>query len=392
MYLIFDTETTGIPARYDAPLSDSDNWPRCVQLAWQLHNDLGEIIEQQDYIIRPDGFTIPYEAESIHGISTALAEAEGIDLSVALSHFKEAVDKAQVLVGQNLSFDLKILGAEFYRLQSENPLTDMPVLDTCTEETATLCQLPGGRGGKFKMPKLSELHEHLFDETFVEAHNASADVEATARCFFELKRRQFFPLEKLPVQADEFEQFLAKNPNSVKPLGIKHRDLKAASAKFRPAEKDNQVTRLSLDEKEAFQNARFSHLHTHSRFSVLQATSTFKELVSEAVKQKMPALAVTDIGNMMGAFLFVKEVANQNKIAVAQHKKEGDNTPFEPLKPIVGCVFTCVKTPQTKNTKTTATKWFFWRKTKTAIEICVNFHLWPTPKVSTTCRALIRSL
>ncbi|MDT8415539.1 MAG: DNA polymerase III subunit alpha [Flavobacteriaceae bacterium] len=364
MYLIFDTETTGIPARYDAPISDSDNWPRCVQLAWQLHNSVGEILEQQDYIIRPDGYTIPYEAESIHGISTALAEAEGIDLQGALSHFKEAVDKAQVLVGQNLSFDLKILGAEFYRLKTENPLTDMPVLDTCTEETAFLCKLPGGRGGKFKTPKLFELHEHLFDETFAEAHNASADVEATARCFFELKRRQFFPLEKLPVLADEFAQFLAQNPNPIKPLGVRHRDLKAASAKLRPAEDTGKAARLSVDEKEAFQNARFSHLHTHSRFSVLQATSTFKELVSESVKQNMPALAVTDIGNMMGAFLFVKEVANQNKLAAEQHKKEGKDTPFEPLKPIVGCVFHVCEDCSDKSHKDNGYQMVFLAKNK----------------------------
>ncbi|PJB57251.1 MAG: 3'-5' exonuclease, partial [Bacteroidetes bacterium CG_4_9_14_3_um_filter_41_19] len=36
MFLIFDTETTGLPQRYDAPLTDFDNWPRMIQLAWQL--------------------------------------------------------------------------------------------------------------------------------------------------------------------------------------------------------------------------------------------------------------------------------------------------------------------------------------------------------------------
>ncbi|HUH46383.1 MAG TPA: hypothetical protein VLZ54_04455, partial [Arenibacter sp.] len=63
MYLIFDTETTGLPKRWDAPYTDTDNWPRCVQIAWQLHDDMGKLVESQDYLVRPDGFNIPYDAE-----------------------------------------------------------------------------------------------------------------------------------------------------------------------------------------------------------------------------------------------------------------------------------------------------------------------------------------
>jgi DNA polymerase-3 subunit alpha len=73
MYLIFDTETTGLPKRWDAPITDTDNWPRCIQIAWQLHDDMGKLIEHQDYLVKPDGFNIPYDAERIHGISTELA-------------------------------------------------------------------------------------------------------------------------------------------------------------------------------------------------------------------------------------------------------------------------------------------------------------------------------
>ena len=77
MYLIFDTETTGLPKRWNAPISDTDNWPRCIQIAWQLHDELGNLIEHQDYLVQPQGFNIPYEAEQIHGISTVLAEQDG---------------------------------------------------------------------------------------------------------------------------------------------------------------------------------------------------------------------------------------------------------------------------------------------------------------------------
>src|SRR5690554_8129832 len=80
MYLIFDTETTGLPKRWDAPVSDSDNWPRCIQIAWQLHDEMGKLVKHRDYLIKPDGFNIPYESEQIHGISTDLATENGTSL------------------------------------------------------------------------------------------------------------------------------------------------------------------------------------------------------------------------------------------------------------------------------------------------------------------------
>lgn len=334
MYLIFDTETTGLPKRYNAPVTDTENWPRCVQLAWQLHDGFGKLIEQQDFLIRPDGFTIPFESESIHGISTELATAEGIKMQTALDHFISALGRAKVLVGQNLDFDINIMGCELFRYGYDPELLQREVLDTCTEQTAELCQLPGGRGGKFKLPTLSELHQHLFGTPFEEAHNASADVEATARCFFELVRTNFFTAHQLPVDETSLKKFREAHPQPFPAFGIQHRNLKQASETIRKSQsQQDPKLNLSQTEKDALAQAPFAHLHTHSRFSVLQATSTFSELVEAAAQYQMPALALTDIGNLMGAFLFVKEVDAYNKKALS---KSGE-TPFEPIKPIVGC-------------------------------------------------------
>src|SRR5690606_24889066 len=120
------------------------------------------------------------------------AEELGHDLEDVLNEFNQALEKAKFVVGQNVTFDTNVWGCEFHRLGIETPMTQMPVLDTCTETTANLCQLPGGRGGRFKLPTLTELHEYLFHQKFEEAHNATADVEATTRCFFELVRRGVF--------------------------------------------------------------------------------------------------------------------------------------------------------------------------------------------------------
>jgi len=72
-YLIFDTETTGIPKNYKAPITDLNNWPRLVQIAWQHCDNSGNILSNSDYIVKPQGFTIPEDTVNIHGISTEIA-------------------------------------------------------------------------------------------------------------------------------------------------------------------------------------------------------------------------------------------------------------------------------------------------------------------------------
>ncbi|MCF8273737.1 MAG: DNA polymerase III subunit alpha [Flavobacteriaceae bacterium] len=346
MYLIFDTETTGLPKRWDAPISDSNNWPRCIQIAWQLHDAFGNCIEHQDYLVKPEGFNIPFDAEKIHGISTELAQEQGIPLIEVLQKFNEALSKTKFIVGQNVKFDLNIMGAEFFREGLDNVLQQLPVLDTCTEHTAALCQIPGGRYGKFKLPTLSELHEFLFNERFVEAHNATADVEATTRCFFELIRLSEFTKEQLDVKPDYFKEFNEYNPTEIQLLGLKHINLKNESAKIREQLKKSVSTTISSQEiKEniaELADVDFVHLHNHSQFSILQSTISIKKLVASAAKYNMPAVALTDHGNMMGAFHFVKEVTFHNKAVKAKNEEaiaKGELPTLNEIKPILGCEF-----------------------------------------------------
>jgi len=229
MYLIFDTETTGLPKNWRAPISDTENWPRCVQLAWQVHDEIGNLIESKSYIIKPDNFDIPYESEKIHGISTLLAEAEGIELDSVLNEFNNSISKSKFIIGHNVNFDLNVIGCEFYRRNIISNIESTDVLDTCTELTADLCKLPGGRGGKFKLPTLTELHQFLFESSFEEAHNASADVEATARCFLELIRIKNFKKEQLQSTDDYFKKFAENNPRIIEKAGVKHQNLKKKS-------------------------------------------------------------------------------------------------------------------------------------------------------------------
>ena len=186
MYLFFDTETTGVPRRWDAPCTDTANWPRLVEIAWALHDPAGAPVAGESLIVRPLGFTIPREAERVHGISTARALLEGSPIREVLSRFSAGVDRSTIVVAHNLGFDECVVGAEYVR---EHLPTDLLAKTRfCTMKGSTeYCRLPGRYG--FKYPSLSELYFTLFGRALEEAHRAGSDVRTLVECFFELKRR-----------------------------------------------------------------------------------------------------------------------------------------------------------------------------------------------------------
>lgn len=186
MYLFFDTETTGLPKSWRAPVTDLNNWPRMIQLAYLLADADGNTLAAADHIIKPVGFTIPEDAARIHGITTERALREGVDLLAVLNEFQAALARAEYLVAHNISFDEKIMGAEFLRNGMPNTLPSKKQI--CTMNSSTdFCAIPGPYGNKW--PKLAELHKKLFQADFEGAHNAAADIAATAKCFWELKRK-----------------------------------------------------------------------------------------------------------------------------------------------------------------------------------------------------------
>ena len=318
MYLIFDTETTGLPRNWSAPLNDLENWPRVIQVAWQLHGKKGDLIEAKSFLIKPNGFNIPFKAQDIHGISTELASRDGLELEKVVQEFLNAIKKSRFLIGHNLKFDTNVLGAEFIRAGINPKLLDLPILDTCTQKTAKVTQIKG-RGNAFKIPKLSELHFKLFAKEFEEAHNASADVEASARCFWELVRIGHWSENELGISEEELKSFQNTNPQPIEPVGLVHINFKKESALIvesnrdveeipRSPEKHNNSKSLSVEESKYF-----FHLHTHSQFSVLQATAKVSDMVKRAIDDNQSALGITDIGNMMGTFQFIKAVSDYNK-------------------------------------------------------------------------------
>lgn len=353
MYLIFDTETTGLPKNFNAPLSDSENWPRMVQIAWQLHDKDGILLENQDYIIKPDGYDIPFNATRIHGISTKMANEEGRELAEVLAEFQEVLKKAKVVAGHNIDFDYKIAGAEFHRKEIENVLEKIPSADTMQLGT-DFCQLPGGKYGKYKSPKLEELYEKLYGAKFDEAHNAAADVNATAQIFFEMMRIGIIPASRLKISESELQNFISTHPNPIKPFAIVIRR-QVASLKKKMKTDFGDTDEVELGD--------YFNFHNHSIYSSLQASSHLNDLIEKALQSDFAAVGLVDLGNMMGAFKFVSEVEktnenlkkNHQKFLTEKQKAEEEGTEFnepEPrtaeLIPVIGCEFYISDRPEQK--------------------------------------------
>lgn len=185
-YLIFDTETTGLPRKNSSLCNNVRSWPRLVQIAWIVCDNDRTILERECTLVKPDGFTIGPASTQIHGITNERAVREGKDIRSVLLDFSRAATFSTVAVAHNISFDMHVIESECIR----NGL-DLPFRRTqnvCTMESSGLVY-GSKRGGRCKWLTLAELHEVLFGIDYEGHHDAGHDVTACAQCFFEMCSR-----------------------------------------------------------------------------------------------------------------------------------------------------------------------------------------------------------
>ena len=201
-YLIYDTETTGLPD-WHTP-SDDPSQPHIVQLAAVLIDETGEDVWDMNAIVRPEGWEIPPEATAVHGISQERAMDEGIAEQDAVTSLmgvcglipEVPMSAPEMRIAHNDSFDARIIriAIKRYGMGEELMQTWKDFPRFCTMRKATgLCKIPptermmaSGRRG-FKSPSLAEAHRILLDRDIEGAHDAKADVIATKALFLHLR-------------------------------------------------------------------------------------------------------------------------------------------------------------------------------------------------------------
>jgi DNA polymerase III epsilon subunit-like protein len=204
---VFDTETTGLPVRYDAAFSDVDNWPYATQVGFALvHVESGRTLWQVSSILKlPEGVEISEKATEITGLTADFCREFGSDEWPLPPNGLGGPD---FFVCHNAAFDVAIFIAGAFRDNASVPYTQDPLTlggkpVLCTKQLSTeYCNLPGKYAGKPKWPTLQELHTHLFGKGFDGAHDALADVQATARCFVELVKRGVIDLTTVAPSAN----------------------------------------------------------------------------------------------------------------------------------------------------------------------------------------------
>ena len=182
LILVFDTETTGLPL-FTEP-SDDPRQPHIVQIAAELCSSDGVVLETYEAVVNP-GIPIPPEVSAIHGITDEIAQS-GIAEHEMLSDFFALVDRADLVVGHNVSFDLRMIRIQSARVFGEKWECPKPTFCTCTE-AKDIVKSPAKTRGKFKKPNLTETVKHFFGEDLADAHTAMADTTACRRIYFAIK-------------------------------------------------------------------------------------------------------------------------------------------------------------------------------------------------------------
>lgn len=202
--LIFDCETNGKPANYKAHPSDVDNWPRIIQIAWQIA-DSENVLDEYKALVLPDNWSIPKEEFwMLHNFSTQQNEVAGIKMPSILDLliYQIKAREVSVIVSHNIAFDFPILAAEMIRYGKK---ADRQLDKVCTMEAGVdVCKIPFGKDHRpwknaargYKWPRLSELYQKLFNKEMEGQHDALSDVIACRESFFELLK---LGVIKLPV-------------------------------------------------------------------------------------------------------------------------------------------------------------------------------------------------
>lgn len=191
-YIVFDTETDGLPA-WKLP-SDHQMQPHIVQFAGILYSDEHQELEVHNHLVKPDGWIIP--PNMIHGISHERAMDEGISEKEVTDIYRQYLRLPEGSsfrsVAHNLSFDQKIMRIAMLRYGLTRPeIETLELVPTfCTMRHATpIVNLPPTEkmiAAGFNKPKtcsLSEAIRFFFNEELDGAHDAINDVRGAQRIY-----------------------------------------------------------------------------------------------------------------------------------------------------------------------------------------------------------------
>lgn len=184
--IVFDLETTGFPKYRNAKPFHFNLYEdaRIIEIGYVLLNPEGEIIKRVDNFVKHDEVT-SIDNSHIHGISIQMVEEHGVRMEDVFDALVIDLMTVDTMVAHNIEFDYNVLLSEVYRKYK-----DFKHLLGLLYSKDLHCTMKMGKKymetGKY--PKLTELHQKLFDTEWVQTHRALDDVLTCAKCYNKLIR------------------------------------------------------------------------------------------------------------------------------------------------------------------------------------------------------------
>lgn len=174
--LFLDTETTNMIS----------SKARIVQLGAIVKDQNGKEVERLNILVKQDA-PIPAETIAIHGKTDEMCAEHGVELSEALQRFKDLHDNCDFVVAHDMPYDSTVIACEFKRIGVDFEITKpkrdtMAIYKNIVQCPPTEKMIEANIKG-YKAPKLQEAYQFVFGKEFDNAHDAMADITATAELY-----------------------------------------------------------------------------------------------------------------------------------------------------------------------------------------------------------------
>ena len=181
--LFVDTETSGLPTDWRKPYAEPGAWPHVAQIAWLVYTAAGELVGTENHYIQPSDYDLTPASQRVHGLTLAFLREHGQGRHAVMQRLHDDLLRYKPLVvGHFLELDYHMMGVSFHRAGLSNPLPGLPTF--CTMRLTERFWQPMRQ----QYLRLAELYQRQFGRPLLRQHDALADAEATAQCFFELER------------------------------------------------------------------------------------------------------------------------------------------------------------------------------------------------------------
>lgn len=274
-YLVFDTETTGLPTGDSKDYKNTAAFDTCrlVSIAFVMYSAEHKELASWHHLVKPEGFQVT--ATEIHGITHERAESEGKPFSEIYSNVYQLFSQGPMVLGYNIRFDLNVLKSEVWR-RDLNMFPDRykPV---CVYKLSK--QFNNGNN-----IRLGAMYKQIFGKELEGWHGAMADARACAEVYQHIiksvpNEHKDLGIKRVVLKASEVAACIGKNPYKKRLEVLNELWKKYSPSTFMGLTKKEQVLKL-VGESNTAQSALLEAMTAKA-----EQSSDTQDIVKKATEQ-----------------------------------------------------------------------------------------------------------